>query len=124
MHFCYAFWIIFGLHLTTIGRFTQADSYTGNGSDPITLHKYLYANDNPVNYTDPTGYFTMMDTTAAMSIRNILAEGQVGGYSKSVEILLNLISGVQYDSITDFVSIPGLMSTSLGLRLVSSAIQK
>jgi hypothetical protein len=33
------------------------DSYMGQSNNPITLHKYLYANANPVMYTDPSGYF-------------------------------------------------------------------
>ena len=33
----------------TTGRFTQQDSYMGNNQDPVTLHKYLYANANPTN---------------------------------------------------------------------------
>ena len=41
----------------SIGRFTQMDSYMGQSNNPITLHKYLYANANPVMYTDPSGYF-------------------------------------------------------------------
>lgn len=31
------------------------DSFEGNKSDPLTLHKYLYANTNPVNLNDPSG---------------------------------------------------------------------
>ena len=41
----------------SVGRFTQMDSYMGQSNNPITLHKYLYANANPVMYTDPSGYF-------------------------------------------------------------------
>ena len=41
----------------SIGRFTQMDSYMGQSNNPITLHKYLYANANPVMYTDPSGHF-------------------------------------------------------------------
>ncbi len=42
---------------TSTGRFISQDSYAGSISDPVSLHKYLYANANPVTYTDPSGYF-------------------------------------------------------------------
>ena len=41
---------------TTTGRFISMDSYLGSVDDPVSLHKYLYANANPVNYIDPSGY--------------------------------------------------------------------
>ena len=37
------------------GTFTQEDTYQGNIYDALSLHKYLYAQDNPVIYKDPTG---------------------------------------------------------------------
>ena len=37
------------------GRFPTADSHEGNNQDPLSLHKYLYGWDNPVNRIDPTG---------------------------------------------------------------------
>ena len=40
-----------------VGRFTQQDTWMGRDSDPITLHKYLYANGDGVNHTDPSGHF-------------------------------------------------------------------
>lgn len=41
---------------TSTGRFISQDTYAGTISDPTSLHKYLYANSNPVMYTDPSGY--------------------------------------------------------------------
>ena len=38
------------------GRFWTMDSFEGDQEDPLTLHKYLYAADNPVNLTDPSGH--------------------------------------------------------------------
>ena len=58
------------------GRFTRRDTYEGRISEPITLHKYLYANANPVNYKDPTGFFSVAEAHAAASIGNILNEIQ------------------------------------------------
>jgi hypothetical protein len=38
------------------GRFWTTDSYKGTKHDPPSLHKYLYAADNPVNLVDPSGH--------------------------------------------------------------------
>lgn len=42
---------------STTGRFISADTYAGDISDPLTTNKYLYTNNDPVNYIDPTGHF-------------------------------------------------------------------
>ena len=38
------------------GRFTSADSFGGSGSNPQSLNRYAYVNNNPMNYSDPTGH--------------------------------------------------------------------
>jgi RHS repeat-associated protein len=38
------------------GRFWTMDTFAGNNQDPLSLHKYLYATDNPVNQVDPSGH--------------------------------------------------------------------
>jgi RHS repeat-associated protein len=40
-----------------LGRFTQPDSIVQQPSNPQTLNRYSYCNNNPVNYVDPTGQF-------------------------------------------------------------------
>jgi RHS repeat-associated protein len=39
-----------------IGRFLTQDAYQGQPGSPPSLHRYLYANANPLRYIDPTGY--------------------------------------------------------------------
>jgi RHS repeat-associated protein len=41
----------------TNGRFSSLDSYEGLDVDPISLHKYLYADADPVSLADPSGHF-------------------------------------------------------------------
>jgi RHS repeat-associated protein len=70
------------------GRFLRQDIYQGRQSKPLTLHKYSYTHNNPVNGTDPTGFFTMGEFAVADSIRNILAGMQAtsGGYLISASL--------------------------------------
>jgi RHS repeat-associated protein len=41
---------------TGTGRFLSSDSVDGNNEDPLSLHKYLYAQADPVNHVDPSGH--------------------------------------------------------------------
>ena len=43
------------------GRFWTADSYEGAQTDPQSLHKYLYANADPLNRLDPSGRFSLTE---------------------------------------------------------------
>ncbi|WP_028116276.1 putative Ig domain-containing protein [Ferrimonas senticii] len=56
-----------------IGRFGQMDEWRGIGGQPITLHKYLYANADPVFYVDPTGNFSLASIGSASNIRARMA---------------------------------------------------
>ena len=53
---------------TNTGRFTSQDTYAGSTADPISLHKYLYANSNPVMYSDPSGYMSLGEVTCVSAI--------------------------------------------------------
>ncbi len=39
----------------SIGRFYSMDSYEGQREDPLSLHKYVYVGNNPLNKMDPSG---------------------------------------------------------------------
>lgn len=39
-----------------LGRFTTEDSYWGEDNSPLSLNRYTYTHNDPVNYTDPSGY--------------------------------------------------------------------
>ena|GEM_PF-5545520 len=51
-----------------IGRFTQMDGFIGFDSDPVTLHKYLYANIDPALNIDPSGEISLNSVTQALNV--------------------------------------------------------
>ena len=66
------------------GRFTQRDRFEGWETRPVSLHKYLYANGDPVNYIDPTGNFAL---TVPLWMRATFLLG-IAGYLGGVEFYI------------------------------------
>ena len=71
------------------GTFLSLDPYQGNRHDPASLHKYMYANANPVNNTDPTGLWTLGEMGGAMAGQSILA----GANGLNFAAMLGLMGG-------------------------------
>jgi RHS repeat-associated protein len=54
------------------GRFGRMDTWEGKINRPITLSKYIYADANPVSYTDPSGYTTLGELVLTGAISGAL----------------------------------------------------
>lgn len=44
-----------------VGRFASKDTWEGNSENPISFHKWVYANSNPLRFTDPTGLYAQVE---------------------------------------------------------------
>jgi hypothetical protein len=53
------------------------DSYNGSINDPVSLHKYLYANANPVMYSDPSGYMSLGEVATVGAVIGALSSGLI-----------------------------------------------
>ncbi|MFM7853875.1 MAG: RHS repeat-associated core domain-containing protein, partial [Pseudanabaena sp.] len=90
-----------------VGRFTRQDTHEGLFKQPLTLHDYLYANANPSNFTDPSGFTSLAEFSAADSIRDILTKT----YLEQARTFISVTGS----------SIPGGQSLALALALIDAA---
>ena len=67
------------------GTFISVDSYAGTIYDPVSLHKYLYANADPINNTDPSGNMTMTEAIGSLAIAAILTVAMISVMSQFKE---------------------------------------
>jgi len=72
------------------GTFISMDPYAGSIFDPISLHKYLYANANPIMNRDPSGRDSFLKLVAAMTIQEKLAAACVVVATVGLAILVGL----------------------------------
>ena len=70
----------------SVGRFWTRDTYEGDSSDPLSLHRYLYTQGNPVNLIDPSGLTagTMGDEMAGISGGQSIQGAGFGGFAGAV----------------------------------------
>lgn len=61
------------------GRFITTDPELGNSFDPVSLHRYLYANANPVDNRDPSGRESLLSVMGAIG----LMAGVIGVFARA-----------------------------------------
>jgi RHS repeat-associated protein len=102
---------------TDRGRFVSTDPYPGEIDEPISLHKYLYANADPVNFIDPSGLSAMSEygiKIRLIALRTVESLRRLGRaiaciFIKVASVLASLVG---YDSWAQVVE----LAASLFLR--------
>ena len=89
------------------GRFFQEDTYLGDITDPLTLNRYAYVKNSPLNYVDPSGH-----TSVGVDKGN---EGKFNGLKKAAM----KVAGKLLDSSKDM---PLRSSTGAVFGIISSHI--
>ena len=76
------------------------DTYTETLDNLVSSHKYLYANGNPVMYKDPTGNFSLMETSVAQGIQATINTIITPGFSLQKMLTLANLAVTAYDVAT------------------------
>ena len=104
------------------GRFLTVDTFEGNNSDPLSLHKYLYANGNPVNRTNPSGHDSLIGVSVASAIGGSLHAMYDGGVSAAGSAMQATLFGAQAGKSMNEV-LTGFVLDETGLSLAVDAYQ-
>ena len=62
------------------------DPFGGQLQSPGSLHQYLYANADPVDYTDPTGLESLLELSISQVISTTLSSSSLDGGSRRIAI--------------------------------------
>ena len=54
-------------------RFWTVDAWSGSTRSPLSLHRYMYANADPINGVDPSGQITLPEMAIASAISGMFA---------------------------------------------------
>ncbi len=101
------------------GRFLTMDSYEGSPFDPLSLHKYLYANANPVGNVDPSGNFSVSIAgfSVSFSIHAILINLGISILFRALEAAINVANGMSLGAAIFDAAVGVAFDTTIGLVL-------
>lgn len=108
------------------GRFISRDPFEGVHRDPVSLHRYLYANANPITNGDPSGRLTTVQVVQVTLIiadmaldvySNVTKGGQSAGQIVFSAIVTGVLSAVT--SSAGFANQIAKSSVVLGSRLAT-----
>ncbi len=68
------------------GRFMTHDPILGSQFEPVSFHRYLYCNANPLTFRDPSGLCCLTEQMSALSVLSVLVTSMVPTFVSAVAI--------------------------------------
>ena len=93
-----------------LGRFTTRDPFGGRINAPVSRHRYLYGNADPINNVDPTGHESLVELSLVQSVQAIIASPRV----------VSAVSAFCTAATTAEQASVAIALTGLGLGLISN----
>ena len=81
------------------GRFANVDPFEGWQEQPISRHRYIYGNNSPITFIDPSGKFSLAGTLEAANILQIIGTLTAGVVLQGVvgQVLQRTTGRIQWD---------------------------
>jgi len=108
------------LYDPSTGRFTQTDPLSGLTSDALSLHRYVYAESNPVNLSDPSGQHVSLTNQPAQAILGFLTASfaiSLAGSALGLFSPLGLITKFYFNAIISIYTAVTVISDIEGVFL-------
>jgi RHS repeat-associated protein len=109
---------------TDTGRFWSADNYEGINTEPLSLHRYLYCHNNPLNGTDPTGESFLVDIMSRIYIEAITFTFKHPVLAATIGLVVNLFVPEEIDNALISSGIPGFQGLSAARRAEVNLLKK
>jgi RHS repeat-associated protein len=77
------------------GRFISTDPVEGSLTSPVSLHRYLYGNDNPISYRDPSGEFALTGVLSDITLQDLINAIYVVGVPSVGVVLGKILTGAR-----------------------------
>ncbi|MES2460742.1 MAG: choice-of-anchor D domain-containing protein [Armatimonadota bacterium] len=107
-----------------MGRFLSQDPYAGHGNNPVSLHRYLYGANDPINNTDPSGKETLVGFLTSSSMRAGLISSMTGGVvNVGIDLTLSLYMGQSYSFSDGVISFGVGFVTNAATAAAGKALQ-
>jgi RHS repeat-associated protein len=111
------------------GRFTSMDPYVGDSLEPLTFHKYVYAQSDPMNRLDPSGQFGLAGFFAGFALASHLRNIKIGVDLAIFDAVVTAVRGVETGQtalqiLTSFAinELTGLVIGYLGNKFLTTAL--
>lgn len=101
------------------GRFISTDPELGNVFEPVTLHRYLYARNDPITRHDPSGREDLISLLAAMAIQNTLRISLYTGLAAGATTFVYTGDPIQAGADATFATLKAVGSLGL-LRFLAA----
>ena len=100
-------------HLDNVnGRFISTDPFEGSLESPISQHRFQYANNNPLAFTDPSGQVSLTETLTVLGGISTLAAIGLGVFS----VTTGFSNAVKFEGTSASLTFSPLPNVGVGIQ--------